>query len=161
MDLTVTTDRAIHEPWLSLEPIRIGGAGTIGTPDLFVLVQDGDKPVLRIDVFGNLGAFTEAIAWYGKVVVGFGDIVVLVGLADRSTTEIRLGSYFGSLYPHDDFLLVASGERLFRIEPDGTVAWRTQEIGIDGVVVDDILDGVIHVQGEWDRRVAGAQPRCG
>lgn len=48
---------------------------------------------------------------------------------------VALGSYFGHLYPTADYLLLASGERLFRMEPDRSIRWRSDVLGIDGVVV--------------------------
>ena len=65
-------------------------------------------------------------------------------------TSFNLGTYFGHLYPSEEFLLVASAERLFRIDPDGAVKWRSGELGIDGVIVDRVSDQGIEGSGEWD-----------
>jgi len=41
-------------------------------------------------------------------------------------------------------------ERLFRINRNGRIAWKTEALGLDGVVVDAIDDKVILGQAEWD-----------
>ena len=45
---------------------------------------------------------------------------------------------------------MASVEHLFRVELDGSLGWRSDPLGIDGVVVNQIADGVIRGEGEWD-----------
>jgi len=54
------------------------------------------------------------------------------------------------MYQANDCFIIASAERLFRVEPSGSLKWSSKKIGIDGVVVDCVQDGIIHGQGEWD-----------
>jgi hypothetical protein len=84
------------------------------------------------------------------LVVGWGECLYLVRLDTQAVSTIDLGYYFSHLYPADDHLLVASGERLFRIDGDGTVAWSSGDVGLDGVIVEQVKDGVVEGQGEWD-----------
>lgn len=35
------------------------------------------------------------------------------------------------------------------MEPDGRVLWRGDRLGIDGVIIDGVEDGVIHGHAEW------------
>lgn len=139
---------------LSLEPVRIGcvPAG-VGTPARYVTVFEHDKPILRVDVYPDptdCYPFQETIVWRGNLIVGFGRYVHAISLADRSTVTIALDSYFGQLYPTPDYLLLASGNGLFRLEPDRSVLWKKEDLGIDGVVVDDTGPPVVRGHGEWD-----------
>jgi hypothetical protein len=84
------------------------------------------------------------------VVIGFGSHVHAISLVDRSVVTVELESYFGHLYPALDFVLLASGERLFRMEPDRSVSWKSVHLGIDGVVVRDVGTDTIRGDGEWD-----------
>jgi hypothetical protein len=68
----------------------------------------------------------------------------------QETITFELDSYFGHFYPSDEWLILASGYRLLLISPTGSVAWKTEELGLDGVIVDSIADGLIHGQGEWE-----------
>ena len=60
---------------------------------------------------------------------------------------LDLGGYFGHFYAGDNYLLAASAERLFRISADGTVAWASRPLGIDGVIVNIVADGIIDAEG--------------
>jgi len=50
----------------------------------------------------------------------------------------------------DDRLLIADATRLTSIDEHGETLWVSDTLGIDGVVVDDVQEGVIVGQGEWD-----------
>lgn len=147
----------IDAEWSLVDTVRVGDVRAAGTPQCYVVVADGARPVLRVDVCASRAdrsAFEEAIVWLGHVVVGFGSVVHAISLADRSVVTValgsNLGSYFGHLYPASDYLLIASGERLFRMEPDRSILWRSAELGIDGVVVHEAGPPVVRGDGEWD-----------
>jgi hypothetical protein len=95
-------------------------------------------------------AFAECIAWKHWIVVGIGHHVHLVPLTGDDPSTLDLDDYFGHLYPLDHSLLVASGQKLFCVTTDGIVKWTSPELGIDGVVVIQVRDGIIDGEGEWD-----------
>lgn len=144
----------VDAEWLGVESVRVGGVpAAIGTPACYVTVADDDKPVLRVDVHAygpDCFAFRDAIVWRGNVIVGFGSHIHAISVADCSATTIALESYFGHFYPTRDYLLLASGERLFRMEPDRSILWKSEPLGIDGVVVHEPGPTVIRGEGEWD-----------
>jgi hypothetical protein len=39
---------------------------------------------------------------------------------------------------------------LLRLAPDGNVLWNTSDLGLDGVVVNSVEDGVIKGEGCWN-----------
>src|SRR3954454_6190923 len=133
---------AIRSPWTEMEPVRLGSVPPgLGTPDQFVTVEDDTGPRLRIDLYHSTEecyTFEELQVWSGLIVLGWGNHLYLVEPETRKTTDINLGSYFGHLYPGDGCLLVASAERLARIQPDGTTLWTSGDLGIDGVIVDEV-----------------------
>jgi hypothetical protein len=145
---------SIDSDTLLLDPIRVGRVPvTLGTPDRYVTVVKDDEPILRIDVYAygpDCFAFEEVIMWHDMVIIGFGSHVHTVSTVDHSVVTIDLGSYFGHLYSTADYLLIASGERLFRFESDRSVLWKSDVLGIDGVVVRDVGSVVIRGEGEWD-----------
>ncbi len=152
--LHARTSSALDDAWLPLEPVRVGDVTTgLGTPALFVMVADGDDPVLRVDVYSTgteCFAFQDAIVWRGNLVVGFGGHLHAISVADHSALSIATEPYFGHLYPTQDYLLVASGERLLRMEPDRSILWCSEALGVDGVVVHDPGPSIIRGEGEWD-----------
>lgn len=141
-------------PWTQMEPIRLGRVPTgRGTADRFVVVESGKAPLLRVDLYKSSEesyAFEQVCFWYAFVVIGWGHCVYLIEPRTRAVTTLDLGSYFGHLYPGEECLLVASAERLFRVELDGHQSWQSDDLGIDGVVVDLVAGDVIRGSGEWD-----------
>jgi len=47
-------------------------------------------------------------------------------------------------YEADGYLLATSGADITRISSDGTIAWQSATLAIDGVIIERIADGVIH-----------------
>jgi len=92
----------------------------------------------------------EACVWSEFVAIGWGDHAYLVHLQTRHVSIIALDSYFGHLYPTENGLLIASGERLQLISRDGNLMWQSDVLGIDGVIVDDVDSALIRGRGEWD-----------
>lgn len=139
---------------LRLDPIRVGRVPShLSTPERYVTVARDETLVARIDVYSygpDCFTFEEVIAWRDLVIIGFGSHVHAVSLVDRSVVTVELGSHFGHLYPDRDFVLLASGERLFRLEPDRSVSWMSAHLGIDGVVVREVGSATIRGDGEWD-----------
>lgn len=153
MSITVELDTSITSPWTEMTPVRLGDAQSVGVPACFARVVANGLPLLRLDVYANPGdalCFQEAIAWSSFVAIGHGESVYIVRTADKSTTELALGAYFGHFYTADENLLIASAERLFCLRPDGSLAWKSEMLGIDGVVVHSTAGGHVLGAGEWD-----------
>jgi hypothetical protein len=151
--LRASLTNAIDRPWTDMEPVRVGVVPPgRGTPDAFVTVERGGQPMLRIDAYAKSfpGPFREAIVWKSFAVLGCSDVVHLIDPESRLVQTIRCDGYFGHLYPTEHSLLVADASRLICIDQGGRPAWESAVLGIDGVVVDQVRDGVIFGQGEWD-----------
>jgi hypothetical protein len=137
-----------------MEPIRLGTVPPgLGTPDRFVTLEDEQGPRLRIDLYRSADeacCFEELQLWSRLIVLGCGERLWLIDPERRNTTVIPLGSYFGSLYPGDDYLLVASADRLIHVQPDSSLRWTSDPLGIDGIIVHQVTHGIIHGSGEWD-----------
>jgi hypothetical protein len=139
--------------WQAIAPLRLGGTEPRHvTPNRHVIVE-GEGLTLRCEIFQNgleCFPFEDVQVWRGLLLVGYGCHLYVVNLATRAVTEHRYGSYFGSLYIDPDYCLVASGASLYRLDEKGGYAWASRDLGIDGVLVHDVSDGVVHGDGEWD-----------
>lgn len=138
-------------------PVRLGDVPTGDpTPERYITIEDDGTPQVRIDLYYDGSrhpqsfAFEDAIIWGEWLVIGFGEQVFLVRLRDQQTSTIDLGSYFGHLYPFASCLLAASAERLFGVRGDGKLAWTTDILGIDGVIVQRVVGNAIEGEGEWN-----------
>jgi hypothetical protein len=143
---------SIEHPWLNLKPIQAGEVPeTFRAADCFVIIEDEDKLQMRIDIYGDsYSTFYDAIFWKHFVVIGWGYNVHFVEMENGNTKTISLESYFGYLYPSDDFLLVASGEKLFLFNEEAQLQWISDELGIDDVIVNQFNNELICGEGEWD-----------
>jgi len=143
----------IDQPWLDMAPVVLGEVPPgRDTPDTYVLVSDGETPLLRADVYtrdGHLG-FSEAAVWRGWLVIGFEARCYLVRLSDKLLSTLSFPRFFCHLYPGDDYLLLTSASQVVRIEPDGVMLWASEAVGVDGVVVTDFDVERIHGEGEGD-----------
>ena len=137
----------LDAPWTALEPVGIGAAPPgESTPDIIVTVTRDEIPILRIDVYQREPAhyaFQDAIIWGEFIVIGFGGHVHLVSIASHRTATLSLDGYFGHLYPAGDHLLAADATRLHCFGRDGRVVWQSRALGIDGVLVHGVEDGVV------------------
>ncbi len=151
--LHVTLAQAIESPWTDVEPLRLGDVPTgLGTPDVFVKIEDDQSPVLRVDIYAAVKSspFRSAFIWCERVFVGYEHQLIVIDPWRRSGVSIDLGSYFGSFHSGDDYILVASAQHLFRVRRDGTVIWKSPTLGIDGVMVRTVYGDWVEGEGEWD-----------
>lgn len=151
--LSVSTSTTIDDPWADMEPVRVGAVPLgRGTPDLFVTVSRDGQPLLRIDVHAECftGPFCEAIVWKSFAVIGWNDVVHFIDVDSRLTRSIRCECYFGSFRPLDETLLIADAARIVCVDDRAQQLWKSERVGVDGVVIDRIVDGLVLGEGEWD-----------
>jgi hypothetical protein len=135
-----------------MEPIRVGPVPIgAGTPGVYVTVERNGVPFARIDVWPlSSGPFRQTATWKRFVLVGWNDHMHVVEPVTREVISIDCDGYFGHLYPVDDRLLIADASRLICIDECGQRIWESAHLGVDGVLVGDVQEGVIDGQGEWD-----------
>ena len=139
----------------SILPTICAGRVTPGraNPAGRVTVSSGGIPVLHVDIHADepdCYAFKEAIFWHSLLIIGFGSCVYAISMEDHMVVTISLDEYFGHFYPRDGFVLIASGVRLLRLQPDRSIRWASDVLGIDGVIVNEVSATMIHGEGEWD-----------
>jgi len=137
---------------LQLTPIYLGAVPPgRGTPHAYVVLEDDGRPLLRLQLYGGCEpyAFEQAGVWNDALLVGWGHWFHFVNIKTQQHHSINLEVYFGSFQTFYDFVLVASGRRVFRIEKDGSLKWRSKELGVDGIKVERVEDGIIFGEGEW------------
>jgi hypothetical protein len=148
--------KTLAPEWVHSVPLRIGGDWR-ATPERYVTVTEDDgRPLLRVDVYAyepDSFDFQAAIVWQRHLVIGFESHVHAMSMSDHSVVTLYLGGgfeYFCDLYPTPNYLLIASGRRLFRMQPDRSILWRSELLAVDGVVVHDEGPPIIRGDGEHD-----------
>jgi len=157
-DFQIRTERL----WSSVAPINVGECSIEpGIPDEIVFIDRGQEPFMRLHIHYPPLEYhlkTEAKIWSGWVVVGFSGRVVLVSIHDGLQRTIALSDvtpsdsfdYFCQLFSEGDVLLACSGRRIFRIGRQGEILWKSDELGLDGVLVHHVDSTAISGNGEWD-----------
>ncbi|MEM6995165.1 MAG: hypothetical protein AAF721_31930 [Myxococcota bacterium] len=142
------------DDWLSVRVICVGDVPPHRpTPSAYGLLSRAGEPSLRIDVYcgaDELVAFKETALWSDHAVIGLGHRVYFVSVDGSRARGNDLGSYFGHLYPAPGSLLVASAERVHRFNDSGRLVWKSEPVGLDGVLVHDAGPPIIRGEGEWD-----------
>jgi hypothetical protein len=149
--ITASFQNFADPPWEHVKLARVGCIPTgLGTPNAYVLVENDGRPFIRVDVYGDEDcyAFEDVIIWREFVVIGFGSRVHMVNCQTQETTTFELDSYFGHVYPGAEWMISASGRRLLFIDPTGSVVWKSEMLGLDGVIVDSIESDLIQGRGE-------------
>lgn len=145
----------VDPPWLRLSAVAVGSEREVCRDAArYVTVGTDEVPLVRIDLFAPSEAqayvFEEALIWDGCVVIGWGERVHFVDLTTRLATIAPLDCYFGHLYVAGESLLAASGQSLFCFRPGRVLAWQSEWLGVDGVLVNSVDQGIISGEGEWD-----------
>ncbi|GER86272.1 hypothetical protein KDW_04340 [Dictyobacter vulcani] len=143
--------QTLEDAALMLDAVPLGDVPRgLGTPSQYCLVEENGDPVMRIDVYGELGAFADIQIWHKWLIIGFADMVHFVSLETRQHHSHPLCGYFGHLYPLQEALLVASASDLLCFDAQARLQWTTEQLGIDGVVIIRVADNIIYGEGEWD-----------
>jgi len=153
--LTVTLAHTIRTPWLTTPVVALGTVPSgRGTPQLFGCVARGDRPLARLDIYGDPGSESyfqsEALTWQDNIVVGFGWHVYIVSSTTLGCVDIDLPSYFQTLQVTPDYALAVFGSGILRFDRRGTVIWENAALAIDGIRIDRIQGDEISGSGEWD-----------
>jgi hypothetical protein len=154
-DLTVTLASTVDAPWLTVPVVPLGvvPSGT-GTPRLYGCVSRDDRPIARLDVYGDPGSETyfqsEAATWHENILVGFGHRVYVVNASTLGCVDIELPCYFQSFSLASNHALAVFGTGILRLDDRGSVVWENSSLAIDGVIIERIQDDEISGSGEWD-----------
>jgi hypothetical protein len=148
--------KSIDAGWESARRLKAGLWLTPDrTPDVHVLVDAAGGRVV-IEVFGPaLQSFTFSAVelWHGLVVIGYGSALHVVRPSDGWSLYVAIPGYFSSLHMGDartDVCLVATDCGIIRLSPQGQILWQREDLAADGVIVDDVENGVIEASGQWD-----------
>ena len=143
--------------WLRVDNIALGATSLkFRTADLYVFVKKDNISYLRIDIYIDSKieiCFTEkAIIWNNWVVIGCGSHVYFVSLGNRLVRTYFLENYFAYFYPQllgfsSDNLLITSAEKLYLFDNKGNLQWSVGDLGLDGVIIENIKDGMVFGKG--------------
>lgn len=140
---TLSTCPNLHEK--SVPRLTIGGRGKVYSIDM-----DG-APYLEIEVAPNSWNPFQAECFFQQYFcIGSGEAAYFINLQTREIKTLQCDLYFGYFYIHKERLYVASNSRLFCFNCDCELLWQTEEIAVDGLVVDEFSEDSLSVSCEVD-----------
>ena len=153
MSHSISLAHTAADSWSGVQTVRAGHIPEhLPSPDLYAMVEQDEEPLLKIEIYKNpneYSAFEAAALWKGFAAIGFGERVYLVNVSSKQVLEFSLDGYFGQLQANDNQLLVASAQNVVALDPSGVMLWRSDELGIDGVVLYEANANEIRGSGEW------------
>jgi hypothetical protein len=118
--------KTLVEPWPGVPAIALGDAGI----DSYLLVEQDGVPQRCFELRGCRDLYetwctVEAICWKDQIVIGFAERVYLARAPWCDVRCIKLSKYFSDLHPGEDWLLVALGNQIIRLDDGGNIVWKS------------------------------------
>lgn len=95
-------------------------------------------------------AFNTVYFFMEYFCVGLGDMVYFISIETGEISEICVSMYFGYFYEHEKRLYVASGTSLYCFDCSCNLIWLSDNIAIDGVIINAFEKAAILVSCEME-----------
>lgn len=82
--------------------------------------------------------------------IGFEEFFYLYNLTTTESFQIKMNGYFGQIYCVENGFLVCSASNVICIDSNGNVKWICNNLGVDGVIIEEIKEEIVIGSGEWD-----------
>jgi hypothetical protein len=83
--------------------------------------------------------------------VGFEENFYLFDTATKTNIlNLKMEGYFGHLYFNEDLLYIADANGIHCIDKTASIIWHNNNLGIDGVIINEFTNSKILGSGEWD-----------
>ena len=74
----------------------------------------------------------------------------MFNLQNQQIIKQKLDGYFASVYLIDVKIMDCSASEIFCFHQSAQLLWRTENLGIDGVIIQEVKENVIIGRGEFD-----------
>ena len=144
MPIKLSFRNSIEFPWSNLKAVRIGCVpDSIPTPDKFVLIESDDIPILRVDIYlcmDDDNFYIKGCVLDRNIFLCFGNRLYCLSSVGKILNSIILKEGFVSIKPFDNSIFITTSRCLFKLESDGTIIWKSDDLGLDGVEIIAIKD---------------------
>jgi hypothetical protein len=136
-------------------PVRlISGAGSSsfsGIEYVITAKNESEISIFEIRYEYHCSPFKGAMIEDNVLAVGHEEFFYLYDLKNDTTlATIKMDGYFCHLYFNNDLFYVTSAGSVYCIDKEGHEIWLNSNVGIDGVLINEFVDGKIYGMGEWD-----------
>ena len=120
----------------------------------FVRVKDSlsYKPIVNLKIQSDYSpTFKQSDTLNDILLIGYGERFAMFDLNKREKiTELHFDGYFGEFKVNGDDIFIATDCELINLTLDGQTKWKTNNLGLDGVIIGKISSSEITGSGEWD-----------
>ena len=140
----------LKSQWRELPSVPLGEGSTA----IYLMIQHQGMPWLVLamnrSVRPEYWFRQDAIAWKEVLVVGVAERIYMLTPSGNLICSIVLNDYFCEFSSDNDWLLVATGSRVHRLDNLGQLIWTSPPVANDGVVIGHVTDWLIQGEGQWD-----------
>jgi hypothetical protein len=132
-------------------PVLISGNESINYKNITYLYNREDEALYEIRHEYYVMPFSEAVKEGSVLAVGIYDHFYLFNISsNKSMLALKLNFYFNKLYWYNDDFFVTDACEMYRINTFGQVKWKSNTLGIDGVLIHKFNEGKIYGSGQID-----------
>ncbi|PZR21109.1 MAG: hypothetical protein DI539_08935 [Flavobacterium psychrophilum] len=135
------------------QSVLISGKDSLkyGGVEYIVVNEDEKQQVFEIRYEFHTGPFKEILLVDGILAVGFEEFFYLFNtITNELLLKLKMEFYFGNLHYHENLFYVADACHLFCIMKSGDIIWKSDDLAIDGVIIDKFTKDKIYGKGEHD-----------
>jgi hypothetical protein len=136
------------------EPVLISGTSSRSEPNReYILAKQKDTiaEVFEIRFQAFCSPFNQVILFHSLLAAGHHEYLYLFSLrTNENIVRMEMQGYFGHFYLNNDKLFVTDAGGMYCFGKSGGLVWKNLNLGIDGVIINEFIDGKILGSGEWD-----------
>jgi hypothetical protein len=133
--------------------ILISGLDSVDYSGRQILSIDSNNEIrfYEIKYEYHCSPFKSAVLTDNILLVGFEEYFYMFDtVKNKNLLSLKLFGYFGHFYQNDNLIYVADATGIHCINIGGSVQWRNDELGLDGVEIKEFDTKNIYGTGEWD-----------
>lgn len=120
---------------------------------VFVIIEDKrtmeELFSLQINCEYYCSLFRNIVTWNEYVVIGFDNYGYLFNTITKKITSHKLNSYFSNFHIADSHILICSLSHINCFDGYGDFIWRSDKLGAEKVVINNVVAGTIYGSGDW------------
>ena len=123
-----------------------------GNKKFLILKDQGEnEKAFEIIYEYHCSPFQQAQLYNNLLIAGHENYFYLFDLKKNTNlAAIKLEGYFGNFQIHNEDIYICDAGSLTRVSLQGSIIWRNNHLGIDGVIIERFQDEKIFGSGEWD-----------
>ncbi|MBS1627958.1 MAG: hypothetical protein JSR09_04230 [Bacteroidetes bacterium] len=139
---------------INLQPILISEATSINYKHQIFIVEYNNKiatSLYQIKYQIHSSSFKEVMKIKNILAVGHEEYFYLYNTTTNTNIlSLTMNGYFGHLYYNTKIFYVTDATGIYCINKTGNIIWHNDELGIDGVIINDFIDNTIVGNGDFD-----------